>query len=169
MIPNPATRAARRAAARTGHQLPTPMANALAWDAILACSERVAGYPVVRFKGRYYLVDHGNPWPTYRDHCKLLARPGDPFGDLCITSDGIVAKWVDGSARRGYRRPTILGVQEDVQPVVSLPVACPGAVTGPVRDVLPGPEPGHDEQLHGGIRRRAAGLHQSELHSETGG
>jgi hypothetical protein len=193
VIPNQATRARRREAGRTWHQLPTAMANALAWDVILQLNllvairvpvpndsvdpdgvvmskRKVPWYPVVRFQGRYYLVDHGNPWPTYRDYCKLLARPGDPLGDLCITSDGIVAKWADGAARRGYRRPTIVGVQEDVQPVLSLPVA--GAITaaGTVRAELPGAGAGQDhEQLHGRIRGRLPGGDQSQLHQEKAG
>ncbi len=189
MIPNKATRARRREAGRTGHVLPAAMANGLAWDVILELnrlvparvpigsepdgtiilSKPIPWYPVVRFKGRYYLVDHGNPWPAFRRYCRLLCRPGDDRGDLCITSDGLVAKWTAGAARRGHRRPTIYGVQDDIEPVLSLPVA--GAITaaGPVRPAVPGAVPGHDEQLHGRIRRRAPGGDQSQLHQKKAG
>lgn len=147
-----------------GHQLPTAMANAILWDVILASSVTIPAKnpslgvmadtrptPVVRFRGHYYLC-FGNPWPTFRSVCRLAGRPDNPMGDLAITSDGIVAKWADGAARRGYRRPTIVGVQEDVQPVLSIPVA--GAITaaGTVRAVLSGAGAGpNDEQLQRGI------------------
>jgi len=164
-----ATRARRRDSSRTGHQLPAAMANAILWDVILqlnplvpsrvpvgvkddgglVLSKPIPWYPVVRFHGRYYLVDHGNPWPTFRHYCRLLARPGDDRGDLCITSDGLVAKWVEHSGPRWKRKPTIYGVQDDIEPVLSLPVA--GAITaaGTVRPAVPGPgEVQDDEQLH---------------------
>lgn len=112
------TQYAKARATRTAPDL----ANALLWDVILTCGPRIGGYPVVTFKGHYYLVAHGNPWPTQGQFCRLLAKPGCPTGDLCITSDGIVAAWLDRPMRRGYRRPTIYGVQDDVQPVRTLPI-----------------------------------------------
>lgn len=113
-----ATRARRREAS-TGHQLPPAVANAILWDVILQTGDRVAGYPVVRFQGHYYLAD-GNPWPKFRQFCRLLARPDNPGGDLCITSDGLVSKWSTKPGRRWEQRREIVGVQDDVQPVVSL-------------------------------------------------
>lgn len=126
-----ATRARRRDSGRTGHQLPTAMANRLAWDVILACGPTIGGYPVVSFQGRYYLADPraANPWPSHRGFCRLLARPGDPLGDLAITEDGMVSKWSADPGRRWERKRQIVGVQEDVQPVLSLPVAGAGATT----------------------------------------
>lgn len=164
-----ATRARRREASRTGHQLPAAMANALLWDTILQTSERVNGLPVVRFHGSYYLVAEGNPWPTFRQRCVLLARPDDPRGDLCITSLGLVEAFDPNPKRRGLRRPVVHGVQDDIQPVLSIPVAGAGATARAVRPAVPGagPVPNH-EQLPGGIHGRLPGGDQSELPSKGG-
>lgn len=139
---SPATRARRRDSGRIGHELPAAMANSLLWDVILEVSDKIpvrvpmvtkrAGglviakqtvpwYPVVRFKGRYYLVAEGNPWPAFRRRCVLLARPDDPRGDLCITNLGVVEAFVAHPKRRGLRKTTIHGVQEDITPVLELP------------------------------------------------
>jgi hypothetical protein len=118
------------------------LANSLLWDVILEVSERIqirvpvasnaAGktsklsqpvpwYPVVRFRGHYFLVEHGNPWPRERQYCKLLGRPGNPWGDLCVTADGLVSVWSDLPGRRWEGRRQIVGVQEDITPVLELP------------------------------------------------
>lgn len=189
MIPNQATRARRREAGRTGHQLPAAMANGILWDVILqlnplvpsrvpigvddtggiVLSKPIPWYPVVRFRGHYFLVDHGNPWPSERKYCRLLGRPGNPWGDLCVTADGLVSVWSNTPGRRWEKARDIVGVQDDIEPVLSLPVA--GAITaaGTVRPAVPGAVPGHDEQLHGRIRRRLPGGDQSQLHQEKAG
>lgn len=179
-----ATRARRRDSIRTGHQLPAAMANSLAWDVILACSESipvrgqcydrngdlrwVRHLPVVRFRGHYYLAD-GNPWPTHGKRCRLMSRPDNSGGDLCITSDGLVTKWSDRPGRRWEHQREIVGVQDDVQPVVSLPVAGAGAIARAVRTALSGAGqiPNH-EQLPGGIPGRVQSDHQPELRQKAG-
>jgi hypothetical protein len=142
------------------HVTPTmqwALANALLWDVILQLGHRVRGdvkigvirlrgtWPVVKFQGRHYLVREGNPWPFYRQRCVLLARPDNPIGDLCILSDGLVVKYVTAPERRGQRKPEVVGVQDDIQPVVSLPVAGPDAAGRAVRQPVPGAGPGRDE------------------------
>ena len=109
------------------------LANALLWDVLLQLGTRIRGdvqigmlkirgnWPVVKFQGRFYLVREGNPWPVYRQRCVLLARRDNPTGDLCILSDGLVVRYVTAPRRRGQRQPDVVGVQDAVEPVLTLP------------------------------------------------
>lgn len=62
---------------------------------------------VVRFQGHYYGID-GNPWPRANRVATLLAKRGNPLGDLYVTNVGAV------STVKGSR---VVGVQDDIEPV----------------------------------------------------
>lgn len=98
------------------------------WDIILGLGSKVTlaikvgggrKLPVVRFKGHYYLMlghpfePEGRPLRVGKHlirGCRLLAKPGNPWGDLEIR-DGLV---------QTVKSPgQILGIDTDLMPVPS--------------------------------------------------
>ncbi len=102
----------RPATTTTSHVDPAQvrLANALAWDAILALSRRVRwktwSAPLVVFQDRLYGIS-GNPWDCWRGFVGLYRFDGDGRRFDLVIRDGVV---------QTPRTRTPIGTVADVEP-----------------------------------------------------